>query len=122
VDNALRHNRPGGRVDISTGTRNSRAVLSVANTGPVVPAAAVSRLFQPFQRLAEDRTSHGQGLGLGLSIVEAIAETHGASVTARPQSGGGLLIEVTFPEPDPHIAGLVAPRVADEFPAGRRTG
>ena len=104
VDNALRHNVPGGRVDVSTGMRNSRAVLSVLNTGPAVPAAALDRLFQPFQRLAADRTSRGEGLGhgLGLSIVQAIADAHSASITARPQSGGGLLVEVTFPDPGRH--------------------
>jgi signal transduction histidine kinase len=101
VDNALRHNVPGGRVDVTTGTRNSRAVLSVANTGPAVPAAAVDQLFQPFQRLGTDRTSRGEGLGLGLSIVQAIADAHSASITACPQPGGGLLVEVTFPDPDP---------------------
>jgi signal transduction histidine kinase len=77
---------------------DSRAVLSVANTGATVPAAAVDRLFQPFQRLAADRTSYGEGLGLGLSIVQAIADAHGASIAARPRPGGGLLVEVTFPK------------------------
>jgi signal transduction histidine kinase len=101
IDNALRHNAPHGRIDVITETRNSRAVLSVANTGPAVPAAAVDRLFQPFQRLGTDRTSRAEGLGLGLSIVQAIADAHSASITARPQPGGGLLVEVTFPEPDP---------------------
>jgi signal transduction histidine kinase len=100
VDNALRYNMPGGRVEVSTGTRNDRVALSVLNTGPVVPAAAVERLFQPFQRLAADRRSRGEGLGLGLSIVQAIADAHGASVAAHPQPGGGLLVEVTFPDPD----------------------
>jgi signal transduction histidine kinase len=101
VDNALRHNVPGGQVDVRTRTRNSRAILSVANTGPAVPAAAVDQLFRPFQRLGTDRTSRGEGVGLGLSIVQAIADAHSASITARPQPGGGLLIEVTFPDPDP---------------------
>ena len=77
----------------------------MANTGPAVPAAAVDRLFQPFQRLAAERTSRGEGLGLGLSIVQAIADAHGASITARPQPGGGLLVEVTFPEARGHTRG-----------------
>jgi signal transduction histidine kinase len=51
ADFALRHNVPGGYVEVVTGTRNSHAVLSVINTGPVVPAAAVDRLLRPFQRL-----------------------------------------------------------------------
>jgi signal transduction histidine kinase len=97
LDNALRHNLPGGRVDVSTGTRDRRAVLAVANTGPLVPPGAVDRIFEPFQRLAADRVSRGEGFGLGLSIVHAIAEAHGASIIARSQPEGGLLIEVVFP-------------------------
>ena len=95
LDNALRHNVPGGRVEVSTATRDGRAVLSVANTGPAVPPAAVERLFQPFQRLAAERVNR-EGFGLGLSIVQAIAETHGAGITARPQPEGGLAVEVAF--------------------------
>jgi signal transduction histidine kinase len=85
VDNALRHNTPGGRVAITTGTKNSRAVLSVTNTGPAVPPKAIDRLFQPFQRLGTDRTSRGDGLRLGLFIVKAIADSHDASIAASPQ-------------------------------------
>jgi signal transduction histidine kinase len=99
IDNALRHNLPGGRVEVATGTRDSRALLAVANTGPAVPAAAINKLFQPFQRLAADRTSHRDGLGLGLSIVQAIADAHHATITARPRPEGGLFIEVSFPAP-----------------------
>jgi K+-sensing histidine kinase KdpD len=46
---------------------------------------------------AQDRTSRGDRLGLGLSIVQAIAGAHHATITARPRPAGGLLIEVTFP-------------------------
>jgi signal transduction histidine kinase len=99
VDNALRHNEPGGHIEIITSTRNSCAVLSVTNTGPLIPAAAVDRLLQPFQRLSTDRTGHGEGLGLGLSIVQAITQAHGATLTIRPQPGGGLHAEVSFPAP-----------------------
>ncbi len=99
VDNALRHNAPGGHIEVVTGTRDSRAVLSVINTGPLVPAAAIGRLLQPFQRLAPDRTGHGEGLGLGLSIVQAIARAHEAALSIRPQPSGGLHVEVSFPQP-----------------------
>ena len=98
IDNALRYSLPGGQVDVVTGTGDC-AVLAVANTGPAVPAAAIDRLFQPFQRLAADRTSRGDGLGLGLSIVNAIASAHHATITARPRPEGGLSIEVSFPNP-----------------------
>src|SRR5262249_55663116 len=55
VDNAVRHNIAGGHVEISTATRDGRAVLAVANTGPAIPPEAVGRLFQPFLRLGGRR-------------------------------------------------------------------
>jgi signal transduction histidine kinase len=50
-------------------------------------------------RLGTDRTGYGQELGLGLSIVRAIADAHGASLSIRPQAGGGLRVEAAFPRP-----------------------
>ena len=92
----LRYNRPHGRIDVSTTSSAGRAVLSVANSGPRIPPEEVERLFRPFQRLGTDRTAQTDGLGLGLSIVRAIATAHQANLTARAQPGGGLDIEVAF--------------------------
>ncbi|GAA4731970.1 sensor histidine kinase [Phytohabitans rumicis] len=97
VDNALRYNVAAGRLEVATTTRAGAAVLTVTNTGPVVPADQVSRLFQPFQRLDADRTRHDGGLGLGLSIVQAIATAHGATISAHPRPEGGMEIIVAFP-------------------------
>lgn len=97
IDNALHHNLPGGQVEVITRTRDCRAVLSVANTGPVIPAEAIDRLFQPFRRLTSDRAGRSDGFGLGLTIVQAIASAHGAVVHARARPEGGLHIEVSFP-------------------------
>ncbi len=123
VDNAIRYNRPCGRVDITAETRSGRAVLAVANTGPPVPPADLDRLFQPFQRLATSRGSHADGTGLGLSIVKAIADAHRAALTADPQPHGGLRIEVRFPPAGPHHEpGLTnghARQSITETPAGR---
>jgi signal transduction histidine kinase len=96
VDNALRHNVPDGHVDVRTMIRAGQSVLSISNTGPAIPPAALGGLFQPFRRLHPDRTGRGEGVGLGLSIVQAIAETHRGRVTARARTGGGLHIEVAF--------------------------
>jgi signal transduction histidine kinase len=98
VDNAIRHNIPGGDIQITTTTSSAGAVLSVASSGQVIPAAEVDRLFQPFQRLGQ-RPAHRNGHGLGLSIVRAIAITHAATVAAQPRPGGGLTITITFPPP-----------------------
>jgi signal transduction histidine kinase len=99
LDNAVRYNVPGGRVEVATGIRDGRAFLTIRNTGPVVPPDQLARLFEPFQRLEGQRTrsSSGEGLGLGLAIVAAIASAHHASVTATACEDGGLLIELTFP-------------------------
>jgi signal transduction histidine kinase len=97
IDNAVAHNVAGGSVEVTTETRDGRAVLSVSNTGPVVPSAELDRLFQPFQRLDAHRTSRRDGLGLGLAIVQAIAAAHDATIAARSQPGGGILIEAVFP-------------------------
>jgi signal transduction histidine kinase len=96
VDNALRHNTDGGRVEVTTFRRDGRAVLAVNNTGPVIAADEVERLFQPF-RQRDDRIGHGDGHGLGLAIVRAIATAHRATMTARARAGGGLEVEVQFP-------------------------
>ncbi len=97
VSNAIRHNIVGGRVEVATCAESGRAVLSVANTGPLIPAGELQRLFQPFQRLASHPPDTAEGVGLGLAIVQAVADAHDAVVTAEAQPGGGLRIDVGFP-------------------------
>ncbi len=99
LTNAVRHNIADGRVEVVTGVKDGRAVLSVTNTGPLIPPAEVDRLFQPFQRLDPRRASYKDGHGLGLSIVRAIATAHDATITARPRPDGGLCVSVSFPQP-----------------------
>jgi signal transduction histidine kinase len=93
VDNAIRHNMPGGQVDIAT----SGASITVRNTGATIPPREVDRLFEPFQRLRRERVHQPDGHGLGLAIVRAIATAHGATITAHAPESGGLDIEVVFP-------------------------
>jgi signal transduction histidine kinase len=98
VDNATRHNVPGGRIDVATTTTNDgRSVLTVLNTGPLVSPDDLDRLYEPFQRANADRNDDQNGLGLGLSIVRAIAAAHGATISTRARANGGLEIAVTFP-------------------------
>jgi signal transduction histidine kinase len=99
LTNAVRHNVVGGHVEARTGVRDGGAVLSVTNTGPLIPPAEVDRLFQPFQRLDPRRASYQDGHGLGLSIARAIATAHDATITAHPLPGGGLSVSVSFPQP-----------------------
>src|SRR5919199_1000562 len=75
VDNAVRHNRDGGGVEVRTGSVAGRSTVEVRNDGAVIPPEAVASLLEPFQRL--DRGARGDGVGLGLSIVRSVAEAHG---------------------------------------------
>ena len=97
IDNAIHHNTPGGHVEITTGVRDQHAFVTVTNSGPMIPVDEIQRLFQPFQRLGGARTQHTNGHGLGLSIVQAIATAHDATITTHAQPDGGLAIEVSFP-------------------------
>jgi signal transduction histidine kinase len=97
VGNAVRHNVDHGWLSVATSTRKGKAVLSVSNSGPVVPPEELDRLVQPFQRLDGRRGAGRDGLGLGLSIVEAIATAHTAEVVIRARRDGGLDVEVSFP-------------------------
>jgi signal transduction histidine kinase len=108
VDNAMRYNNPGGWVRVATATEGGRASLVVANTGPVVPADAVESLFEPFHRLGDTRAAKPDGLGLGLSIVRAIADAHDATVEVLPRPEGGLEITVSFPSVTSNIGALTA--------------
>jgi signal transduction histidine kinase len=64
----------------------------------VIPPDQVPWLFQPFQRSSADRTGTREGQGLGLSIVGAIAEAHGAWLRASALTGGGLRVQAGFPQ------------------------
>jgi signal transduction histidine kinase len=97
VDNAIRHNVPGGWVQVGTWRSAGDGVLSVRNTGPVIAPQELDRLFVPFQRLHAERTRHSDGHGLGLAIVRAIASAHGAVLTVDARDSGGLDIRVVFP-------------------------
>jgi signal transduction histidine kinase len=98
VDNALRHNAAGGRIEIATTATAGRATITIRNTGPVIPPNELERLFQPFQQFGIQRIQHTDGHGLGLAIVRAIASAHGATLIPHARPQGGLDIEVSFPD------------------------
>jgi signal transduction histidine kinase len=79
---------------VITTTVDGQARLTVRNTGPVVPPEELERLFEPFQRLGRQRV--GDGHGLGLAIVRAIATVHDATLHAHPLAEGGIDIQVSW--------------------------
>jgi signal transduction histidine kinase len=96
IENAVRYNHLHGRIWARTGADDTHAWLVVRNTGFEVDAADVPGLFEPFRRGGRERTG-GRGSGLGLSIVRAVAEAHGGTVTATAQAEGGLEVTVQLP-------------------------
>jgi two-component system sensor histidine kinase VanS len=99
VQNAIRHNIPGGFVVVATtaAVRGNAAFLEVANSGPPVPLPSIGSLTDPFFR-PEGRTneSSARGRGLGLSIVRAIADRHEATLNITARKPGGLTVRVEF--------------------------
>jgi signal transduction histidine kinase len=105
VDNAIRHNQPGGYLEIATATRAGVAELTVRNGGPVIDPAQAGALTEPFRRL----NRAARGFGLGLSIVRSVAEAHRGTVSITAPPEGGLLIRVLLPA-DPIAGNVVVPR------------
>jgi signal transduction histidine kinase len=99
IENAVRHNHPGGSVSVTTGTRDRHSFVDVVNDGDVLDPATLPRLLEPFQRI--DRGARGDGAGLGLSIVRSVAQAHGGSVSLAACPGGGLRAMVTLPRGEP---------------------
>lgn len=98
VQNAVHYNSlADGWAEVTTSTRSGHVLLTVSNTGPVIPAYEVDSLFEPFKRLRTERMGSGKGVGLGLSIVRAVAGAHDGTVVAVPRVGGGLEVEVRLP-------------------------
>jgi len=97
VDNAVRHNEPHGWMRVATRHGDDTVTLVVESGGPQLDEASVRELAQPFRRLGAERTGSERGVGLGLSIVAAIAAVHGGALTLRARTGGGLQVLVTLP-------------------------
>ena len=96
VENAVRHNVPGGWVRVDTGTVEGRARIEVSNSGAVIDTGEVAGLFEPFRRHGTARTAR-RGAGLGLAIVRAVAELHGGTARASARPDGGLTVTVDLP-------------------------
>lgn len=97
VDNAVRYNHAGGHIEITTGTTDGRAFLRVGNTGAPIGLDAAGRLLEPFVRGEGARIHADNGVGLGLSIVDAIVTAHGGEIAATARPAGGLDVAIHLP-------------------------
>jgi signal transduction histidine kinase len=99
IENAIRYNHLLGRLWVRTTSLDGQVRLVVGNTGFEVEPADVPGLFEPFRRGGWERTG-SRGSGLGLSIVRAVCDAHGGTVSAVAQRGGGLEVTVCLPAAD----------------------
>jgi PAS domain S-box-containing protein len=97
VGNAIKFTASGGEVTVRVGTHAGTAFLEVEDSGIGIAEKDLNRLFERFYRAAEARQEAVQGTGLGLTIVRAIAEAHGGSVTVRSAPGEGATFRVELP-------------------------
>jgi two-component system sensor histidine kinase VanS len=106
LHNAVVHNLPdGGTVWVTTGVHAGRVTLTVENTGGALTPQMVATLAEPFRRGSDRVRTDDGGVGLGLAIVESIADAHDGTLTLAPRDAGGLRATVELPAAPPPIGG-----------------
>jgi signal transduction histidine kinase len=97
IENAVRYNRPGGRVDVRAWRSGDDVVLEVADTGIGIAEADKARVFERFYRVDRARSRAAGGTGLGLALVRHAAERHGGEVSVESVLGEGTTFRVVLP-------------------------
>lgn len=97
VANAIKYNRPGGRVIIDIDPHDDYVEVSVKDTGVGIPANDIERIFERFYRVDRARSRETGGTGLGLSIVKHAAELHGGMITVESTEGEGSHFLLVIP-------------------------
>ena len=96
IDNAIKYNRPGGRVIISCERIDGEVAIEVQDTGIGIPEEHLPRIFERFYRVDKQRSRDAGGTGLGLAIVKHIVEAHGSSVSVRSTPNEGTTFSFTL--------------------------
>jgi signal transduction histidine kinase len=98
LSNALKHTAPGGRIALTAEADDAWVRFHVLDTGEGIPAAFLTRVFEPFFRIPGRRNE--TGAGLGLAIVKEIVEAHGGSVDVESREGEGSTFTFTLRRAD----------------------
>jgi two-component system, sensor histidine kinase and response regulator len=98
VSNAIKYNRPGGRVDVTLSQDAGKTTIAVADTGIGMTEEEAGKLFGEFVRIRNEKTSNILGSGLGLSIVKKLALLYGGEATVQSQPDAGSTFTVTLGE------------------------
>jgi signal transduction histidine kinase len=97
LSNALKFNRPGGRIELSFRTDGKFAIVRIADTGVGISDDDQKRIFERFYRAPSTRAELTAGVGLGLSAAKLIVDAHHGSITAVSSPGAGTTIEISLP-------------------------
>ncbi len=97
ISNAIKYNRPGGKLFIRSWEENEKIWMEFKDTGPGIPAEAIPRLFERFYRVHED-DKETPGTGLGLSICKRIVDNHGGTISVVSSVGVGTSFIIQLPK------------------------
>ena len=97
VRNAVRYTASGTPVELRLDSDSQTARITVRDHGPGVPDSELSRIFEPFHRVAESRARELGGDGIGLAITSRVLAAHGGTAHAENAAGGGLLVMLSLP-------------------------
>jgi signal transduction histidine kinase len=97
LENAVAHTEPGDTIEVSVHLEGGNTVLAVTDSGCGIPPTELDRIFRRFTRAQPFRNREAGGFGLGLPIVQAIAEAHHGSVRVHSASGEGATFEMVIP-------------------------
>jgi two-component system phosphate regulon sensor histidine kinase PhoR len=97
LDNAIKYNRPDGKITVRVGRCGGDALLEVSDTGIGIPPESIPRIFERFYRVDKGRAREEGGTGLGLAIVKHIAQAHGGQVDVESRIGRGSTFRVRLP-------------------------
>ncbi len=99
IENAVRYTPKDSPIDVSALCEGAQVVISVADRGPGIPPADLTRVFDKFYRVLDGKlnTGHPSGSGLGLAVSKGLVEAHGGRIWAEPREGGGVVFSVALP-------------------------
>ncbi|MGD2086916.1 MAG: response regulator [Candidatus Aminicenantes bacterium] len=98
INNAIKFNRQGGKVDVTLQQRHSHLEIKISDTGIGIAEEDLPFIFDEFHRVRSDETQSVPGTGLGLSIARKIAKAHSASITVESTRGEGTIFTLHFPK------------------------
>jgi|SRR5579883_677663 two-component system OmpR family sensor kinase len=97
LENAVAFTSEGARIGVTAAAEGETAVIEVSDSGTGIPPEDLDRIFEPFARVARDRSRKNGGTGLGLAIVKAIVDAHGGTITVRSTVGQGSTFCIRLP-------------------------